>query len=77
MWKRIPFCDICGKQIPMETKKDIFGQEIEVAKVGKINPFCNEYQMPMGHLMTCECCADKINALLIKFKYETLMEELK
>ena len=77
MWKKIPFCDVCDKQIPTEIKKDIFGVEHEVVKTGRVNPFCDGFQIPIEYLMTCECCASKINAGLIKFKYEILMEATK
>ncbi len=74
MWKLVPFCDVCGQQIPTETTTDDFGHKRTVARVGMVHPFCNEIKMSLNELMACECCADKINASLIKAKYEALME---
>lgn len=72
---QVMFCDCCEMPIPKVIEKDIFGNDKEFYKFGKLNFGCSAFSnvdcRTLG-IDLCPSCADKISLIAQQKKIEML-----
>jgi ribosomal protein S26 len=69
-------CDFCGKPLPTEKKKDIFGIEHEVITRGKLKHVYDNMEIDLAYhnIDCCEACAVQMDINSMEFKLKILQE---
>lgn len=65
-------CDKCGKPLPIEKRKNLFGEEVPVFVSYPIHPFCSDFAYE--GIDFCKACASEIDFSLAKAKLQILQE---
>lgn len=67
------YCDECGEEIPKVKKMDVYGNEIEIYRFGKVNYGHGDMDFRQYGIDLCEKCAMKISLEVQNKRTEALL----